>query len=82
MFPRLNAHDIVLAGGAGGLGRATAELLAGEGARVVVSYRRRAPPDIAGAIQADLTVEADRKRLVGFGHLRALRRQQKPTATV
>ncbi|HXG33486.1 MAG TPA: SDR family oxidoreductase [Bryobacteraceae bacterium] len=65
----LRGREIVLAGGSGGLGAATAELLAAEGARLVVSYRSnamRAAPlaSVARLLQADLTVEADRSRLL------------------
>jgi NAD(P)-dependent dehydrogenase (short-subunit alcohol dehydrogenase family) len=49
--------DILLAGGAGGLGSATAELLKSEGANVIVSSRTR-------GIRADITVAEDRKRLL------------------
>ncbi len=48
---------IVLAGGAGGLGRATAELLSAEGAEVVVSSRN-------SGLLADITSAADRARLL------------------
>jgi 3-oxoacyl-[acyl-carrier protein] reductase len=63
----LRGKTIVLAGGSGGLGAATAELLAAEGARLVVSYRanrERAEPLSATLVQADLTVAGDRKRLL------------------
>ena len=49
--------SIVLVGGAGGLGSATAELLQREGARVVVSSRSHGIP-------ADITQANDRKRLL------------------
>ena len=48
---------ILLAGGAGGLGSATAELLRGEGAEVVISSRSH-------GIKADITVAEDRTRLL------------------
>ncbi|HET8547873.1 MAG TPA: SDR family oxidoreductase [Bryobacteraceae bacterium] len=51
----------MLAGGAGGLGRAAAEMLAAEGARVIVSYRSRA---IDSAVKADLSDADDRRRLL------------------
>lgn len=65
----LRGLEIVLAGGSGGLGGATAELLAAEGARLVVSYRSnalRAAPlaSVARLVQADLTVPEDRRRLL------------------
>jgi 3-oxoacyl-[acyl-carrier protein] reductase len=58
-----------LAGGSGGLGSAAFELLAAEGARVTVSYRRNQDRaerlrGLAGIVQADLAIEADRKRLL------------------
>jgi pteridine reductase len=49
--------EILLAGGAGGFGSATADLLKKEGANVIVSSR-------AHGIRADITVAADRKRLL------------------
>jgi NAD(P)-dependent dehydrogenase (short-subunit alcohol dehydrogenase family) len=65
----LSGLEIVLAGGAGGLGSATADLLAGEGATLTVSYRsdaaraRRLQPK-ATVVQADLLNPDDRKRLL------------------
>ena len=60
---------IVLAGGAGGLGAATAELLAAEGFPLVVSYRANAQraeklSGIAKLVQADITIAEDRERLL------------------
>ena len=60
---------IVLAGGAGGLGAATAEVLAAEGFPLVVSYRANAQRaeqlrGIAKLVQADLTIAEDRERLL------------------
>lgn len=49
--------EILLAGGAGGLGSATAELLRQEGARVVISSRNH-------GTRADITQAADRIRLL------------------
>jgi NAD(P)-dependent dehydrogenase (short-subunit alcohol dehydrogenase family) len=49
--------SIVLVGGAGGLGSATAELLAADGANVIVSSRSH-------GIQADITKAEDRARLL------------------
>ncbi len=49
--------EILLAGGAGGLGSASAELLKSEGANVIVSSRQH-------GIRADITVANDRKRLL------------------
>ena len=49
--------EVLLVGGAGGLGSATAELLEAEGARVVISSRQR-------GLRADITKAADRKWLL------------------
>lgn len=49
--------EILLVGGAGGLGSVTAELLKSEGAHVEISSR-------AHGIRADITVAGDRKRLL------------------
>ena len=49
--------EILLAGGAGGLGSASAELLKSEGANVIVSSRTH-------GIRADITVADDRTRLL------------------
>ena len=49
--------EILLAGGAGGLGSATADLLKAEGAHVEISSRTH-------GIRADITVADDRKRLL------------------
>ena len=59
----------MLAGGSGGLGSAAASLLAAEGAKLVVSYRanRERAERLHGTariVQADLAVDADRKRLL------------------
>jgi NAD(P)-dependent dehydrogenase (short-subunit alcohol dehydrogenase family) len=63
----LRGREIVLAGGSGGLGSAVCELLAAEGARLVVSYRanrERAERLGAQIVQADLSIGADRRRLL------------------
>jgi 3-oxoacyl-[acyl-carrier protein] reductase len=65
----LQGKQIVLAGGAGGLGVETARLLAAEGARLVVGYRgneRRASAlaGLATVVRADLSVAADRACLL------------------
>jgi NAD(P)-dependent dehydrogenase (short-subunit alcohol dehydrogenase family) len=65
----LRERTIVLAGGSGGLGAATAELLAGEGAKLVVGYRAdRARAErlsaIATLVQADITSTEGRRRLL------------------
>lgn len=53
----LNGLEILLAGGGGGLGSATAQLLESEGARVVVGSRSHGVP-------ADITLAEDRRRLL------------------
>jgi NAD(P)-dependent dehydrogenase (short-subunit alcohol dehydrogenase family) len=60
---------VVLAGGSGGIGSAVAELLAGEGARLVISFRanrQRAArwQDGTTLVQADLASAADRAHLL------------------
>ncbi|MEX2264810.1 MAG: SDR family oxidoreductase [Bryobacteraceae bacterium] len=65
----LRGKQIVLAGGSGGIGSATVELLAAEGARLVVSYRANAEraarfERLATVVQADLTRGEDRRRLL------------------
>jgi NAD(P)-dependent dehydrogenase (short-subunit alcohol dehydrogenase family) len=66
----LKGRDVVLAGGAGGIGSAVSELLVAEGARVVVSYRRsrehaeRWRDTAAVVLQADLGSAVDRGRLL------------------
>src|SRR5436305_6610857 len=65
----LRGREIVLAGGSGGLGSAAAELLAAEGARLVIGYRRNAEraerwSDRAAVRQADLAKADDRRRLL------------------
>jgi 3-oxoacyl-[acyl-carrier protein] reductase len=60
---------VLLAGGTGGLGKATAELLASVGWELIVTYLSNAPraaglSSIARVIQADITSAADRRRLL------------------
>jgi NAD(P)-dependent dehydrogenase (short-subunit alcohol dehydrogenase family) len=50
-------REILLSGGAGGLGSATADLLKSEDANVIISSRQH-------GIRADITVAEDRKRLL------------------
>jgi NAD(P)-dependent dehydrogenase (short-subunit alcohol dehydrogenase family) len=69
MSDTLRGRQIVLAGGSGGLGSATAALLAGEGAQLVVSYhvnaaRAQKLASIATVVQADLANAGDRTRLL------------------
>jgi len=58
----LQGREIILAGGTGGLGRAAADLLAREGARLTLSYRSKVPD--FPAIRADLSKPADRAALL------------------
>ncbi len=65
----LRGRQIVLAGGAGGLGSATAQWLASEGAELIVSYRSNATrarrlAEIARLVEADLARAGDRARLL------------------
>lgn len=65
----LRGREIVLAGGTGGLGAAVAELLAAEGARLILGYRANAGraahwSDKAEVVQADLARAEDRRRLL------------------
>jgi len=53
----LSGLHILLAGGGGGLGVATAELLSSEGARVTISSRTQ-------GVRADITKAEDRRRLL------------------
>jgi NAD(P)-dependent dehydrogenase (short-subunit alcohol dehydrogenase family) len=53
----LNGLEILLVGGGGGLGSASAELLAADGAKAIVSSRSQ-------GIRADITCAADRERLL------------------
>jgi len=60
---------VLLAGGTGGLGRATAELLAREGWEVVLSYRQNGTraaelSAIARVLQSDITIAEDRRKLL------------------
>ena len=62
-------REIVLVGGAGGLGSASTELLAAEGARLVIGYRSRRDRALefekfGRVIQADITQADDRRRLL------------------
>jgi len=65
----LRGKQIVLAGGSGGLGSATAELLAAEGADLIISYHADAErasrfASCARLVRADLAVASDRARLL------------------
>jgi NAD(P)-dependent dehydrogenase (short-subunit alcohol dehydrogenase family) len=59
----ISGLDIVVAGGAGGLGSVAARQLAAEGARVTISYRSRSSGE-SNAIRADLAVATDRAGLL------------------
>lgn len=68
-FKSLSGLEIVLAGGAGGLGRVAAEHLASEGASLVISYRdKRARAaslsNLGRVVQADLGSADDRRHLL------------------
>ncbi len=63
------AMRILLVGGSGGLGRASAELLAAQGCELIVSYyknaaRADAMKGLAKVVQADITEAAARTRLL------------------
>ncbi|HWR51913.1 MAG TPA: SDR family oxidoreductase [Bryobacteraceae bacterium] len=58
----LERKQIVVVGGAGGLGSAVTELLEAEGVEVIVGYRTRAPQ--GGGVCADLRRAEDRDRLL------------------
>jgi NAD(P)-dependent dehydrogenase (short-subunit alcohol dehydrogenase family) len=63
----LRGREVILAGGSGGLGSATARLLAAEGAHVVIGYsRNRRRAEVLGlqVVEADLTQPAERTRLL------------------
>jgi NAD(P)-dependent dehydrogenase (short-subunit alcohol dehydrogenase family) len=65
----LRGKEVILAGGAGGLGSALTQWLIDEGARVVVSYRQNREraerwSEWAVVMQADLASEPDRARLL------------------
>jgi 3-oxoacyl-[acyl-carrier protein] reductase len=65
----LKGREVILVGGAGGLGSALAAMLIAEGARLIISYRanrERAEKWVhsAAVIQADLASDADRGKLL------------------
>ncbi|MBS1830214.1 MAG: SDR family oxidoreductase [Acidobacteria bacterium] len=65
----LQGREIVLVGGSGGLGSASARLLAEDGARLLVSYHRNASRaeslrSIATLIECDVTKAEDRTHLL------------------
>lgn len=65
----LKDKQIVLVGGSGGLGSASVELLAAEGARLTVTYRADAErarrlEKVATLLQADITRAEDRRRIL------------------
>ncbi len=69
MAEPLEGREILVVGGSGGLGSACVELLAREGAKLVVAYRaNRARAERLEALarleQADISLPADRKRLL------------------
>ena len=69
MISSLEGREVVLVGGAGGLGSATAELLSSERARLIATYhthadRARRLEPAATVMSADLTSAADRARVL------------------
>jgi len=65
----LAGRQVVLVGGAGGVGAASTELLAAAGASLTIGYRSnhdraRAFAEFGRIVQADITVDADRRRLL------------------
>ena len=73
MAETLLGKEIIVVGGSGGIGSAVVELLAAEGARLVISYRANRERagrwrEKAEILQSDLTVDADRKRLLDSVH--------------
>jgi NAD(P)-dependent dehydrogenase (short-subunit alcohol dehydrogenase family) len=69
LFSSLKGREVVLAGGAGGLGAAVASLLVDEGARVILGFRANRERAArwqrsAELVEADLTESAGRARLL------------------
>jgi len=69
MAETLRGKQVILVGGSGGLGAATTESLAGEGAELVVVYRSDAVraqrfASVATLLQADVTKAEDRRRIL------------------
>src|SRR4051794_13140176 len=65
----LRGKQIILVGGTGGIGSASTQLLAGEGASLTIAYRAREErarsfEKFGRIVQADITREADRARLL------------------
>jgi 3-oxoacyl-[acyl-carrier protein] reductase len=65
----LKGREVLLVGGSGGIGSALASMLLEEGARVTISYRSNRDRaerwrQSARVIQADITVSADRAKLL------------------
>jgi NAD(P)-dependent dehydrogenase (short-subunit alcohol dehydrogenase family) len=65
----LAGREVMLVGGAGGVGAASTELLAATGARLTIGYRShhdraRAFAEFGRIVQGDITVDADRRRLL------------------
>ena len=65
----LRGRQVILVGGTGGVGAASTELLASEGANLIVSYRSRqdrarAFEKFGQVIQADITRQEDRAKLL------------------
>ena len=69
MRESLRGKEVLLVGGAGGLGAASTRLLAAEGARLIVGYRSRQDRarefEVLGqVVQADITRAEDRQKLL------------------
>jgi NAD(P)-dependent dehydrogenase (short-subunit alcohol dehydrogenase family) len=65
----LRDRELLLVGGTGGLGAASTRLLAGEGARLVISYRSRQDrardfKAFGTLVEADITQAEDRRKLL------------------
>ena len=63
-MPSLRSRQIIVAAGASGIGSAVVAALVAEEAEIVISYRSHSGVTSARAIQADLTIAADRQRLL------------------
>ena len=69
MADSLEGRQVILVGGSGGVGSASTELLAGEGANLVIGYqskqdRARAFEKFGRVVRADITRAEDRARLL------------------
>ena len=69
MADSLKGRQVIVVGGSGGVGAASTELLAGEGASLVIGYRSnvdraRGFEKYGCVVQADITIAEDRARLL------------------